>query len=83
VKLVAPVRIAEGVTLADCVVGPNVSIDAGVTIRGSTVRHAIVGERARITDTTLEHCLVGDGAVVARQELRGMVVARDEVAPAR
>jgi glucose-1-phosphate thymidylyltransferase len=83
VELVPPVRIAEGVTLADCVVGPNVTVDPGVTIRGSTVRHAIVGARARITDATVEHCLVGDDAVLTRQELRGMVVARDEVAPAR
>ena len=83
VEVVAPVRIAAGVTLADCVVGPNVTVDAGATIRGSTVRHAIVGERARIVDTTVEQCLVGDDAVLERRALRGMVVARDEAAPAR
>jgi glucose-1-phosphate thymidylyltransferase len=75
--------VADGVTLTDCVVGPNVTLDAGVTIRGSTVRHAIVGARARIAGTTVEHCLVGDDAVIERQELRSMVVARDEAAPSR
>jgi glucose-1-phosphate thymidylyltransferase len=83
ITITPPVRIAEGVTLADCVVGPNVTLEPGAAVRGSTVRHAIVGARARITDTTVEHCLVGDDAVVTGQELRGMVVAHDESAPAR
>ena len=82
-QVVPPVRIADGVVLEDCEVGPNVTLEPGATIRRSTVRSAIVGERACITDATVEHSLVGDDAVVEGGHHRGMVVAKDEAAPAR
>ncbi|MEX0893726.1 MAG: sugar phosphate nucleotidyltransferase [Gemmatimonadota bacterium] len=59
-----PVRIEEGVTLEDVEVGPNVTIAAGTTVRGSTLRDAIIGRDARIEDATLHDAMVGDRAVV-------------------
>jgi glucose-1-phosphate thymidylyltransferase len=83
VTVVPPVRIADDVVLEDCEVGPNVTLERGASIRRSTVRSAIVGERASITDATVEHSLVGDDAAVQGGHHRGMVVAKDEAAPAR
>ena len=45
--IVDPVYIEEGVTITNSTVGPNVSISAGSTIEGSTLRDSIVGAQAR------------------------------------
>jgi glucose-1-phosphate thymidylyltransferase len=74
--IVEPVYIEDGVTLdAGCTIGPNVSISAGTTVRGSTIRHAVIGEQATIANSTLEHSLVGDAAVV--EGVRGRVNVGD------
>jgi len=83
VKIIDPVRIEEGVELADCTIGPNVTIDAGAIVRSSVVEHALIGARATVTDSTVRHSLVGDETVVTNTTLERMVAARDEVAPAR
>lgn len=82
VRIVEPVRVGDGVTLEDCTIGPNVTVESGATIRNSTVRDAIVGERAVIEDATVEHSLIGADARVRGTELRHMVATHDEVAPA-
>lgn len=83
VQIIDPVRIEEGVELADCTIGPNVTVDAGAIIRSSVVEHALIGSKATVTDSTVRHSLVGDEAVVSNATLERMVAARDEVAPAR
>jgi glucose-1-phosphate thymidylyltransferase len=83
VHVIPPVRVADGVTLEDCTIGPNVTIEAEAILRGSVVRNAIVGARARVIASRVEDSLVGDDADVEGAEYRGMVIARDEVAPAR
>ncbi len=82
VTVVDPVYVAEGVTLEDCTIGPNVSIDPGAVIRRSTVRDAIVGRNARVVDAEVKHTLIGDDAVVSDWTLHNMVVAKDELAEA-
>ena len=82
VVLVDPVRVAEGVKLENCTIGPNVSIDAGAEVRNSTLRDAIVGKGARVHDATVTHTLVGDEAAVTGGSLNNMVVAKDERAAA-
>jgi glucose-1-phosphate thymidylyltransferase len=64
VRVREPVRIAEGVTLADCELGPNVTVESGCVIRGSTLRDTIVGADTTIEGSTLHDSLVGDHAVV-------------------
>jgi glucose-1-phosphate thymidylyltransferase len=59
-----PVHVAEGVTLERCEIGPNVTISAGSTIRGSTVRDSIVGADATVDGSTLHDSLIGDRAEV-------------------
>ena len=65
VTIVDPVRIAEGVELKACTIGPNVSMETGTIVRDSVLSHAIVGREARIVDSTLEHVLIGDRTEVA------------------
>jgi len=77
-----PVRVAEGVTLEDCTIGPNVSIDRGATIRRTTVRDAIIGRDAVVEDATIQHSLIGDGTDIRGMTLTNMVAAKDEIGEA-
>lgn len=77
-----PVRVEPGAVVERSTIGPNVTVEAGAVVRGSTVRQTIVGSGAQVIDSTVESTLVGDDARVERQQLRHMVAARDETAPA-
>ncbi|HEX2188530.1 MAG TPA: sugar phosphate nucleotidyltransferase [Longimicrobiaceae bacterium] len=59
-----PVHVAEGVELEDAEIGPNVTISAGSAVRGSRLRHTIVGEGATIERSDLSHSLVGSHATL-------------------
>ncbi len=63
-KVVEPCYIEDGVTIEGATVGPNVSVEAGTVIRGSTVRDAIIGAKCRIEDSTLSNAMLGDDVVV-------------------
>jgi glucose-1-phosphate thymidylyltransferase len=54
-----PVHIADGVTLEASEIGPNVTLSAGATVRGSALRDCIVGEKSVITDCELHDSLIG------------------------
>ena len=82
VTVVDPVRIGSGVELSNCTVGPNVTIDDGSVVRDSTVKDALIGERAQIISSTVEHSLVGEATTVENRELRNMVAAGEEFAAA-
>lgn len=77
-----PVYVADGVTLEGSVIGPNVSIDEGAVITGSTLRDAIVGRGARLMDCTVTSSLVADGASLQRTVLDRMIATPHEVAKA-
>ena len=64
-KVKKPVRIEEGVRLEDCEIGPNVTIETGTVVKGSTLRDCIVGRDCRIEGAKLHDSLVGDRAVVS------------------
>ena len=64
VKLIDPVYIEDGVTLATSTLGPNVSVGAGSRVEGSVLRDTIVGEGATISNSKLSTSMVGDAAVV-------------------
>jgi glucose-1-phosphate thymidylyltransferase len=59
-----PVHVAEGVTLEDAEIGPNVTLSAGATVRGSRLRDSIVGEKAVIEGCDLHDSLIGRDAQV-------------------
>ena len=64
VQIVDPVYIEDGVTLRACTVGPNVSVEAGSEIAGSTVADSILGRNVRVSGATVRQALVGDGETV-------------------
>src|SRR5687768_5964925 len=58
VKIVEPVRVAEGVRLENCEIGPNVTIESGSSIKGSKLRDAIVGEAVTIENSELHDSMI-------------------------
>ena len=66
-----PVHVAEGVTLENSVIGPNVTLGAGTVVRGSTLRDTIVGENSSIVDSHLHDSLLGSDVKV--NGVRGQV----------
>lgn len=62
--IIPPVRIADGVTLENVSIGPNVSIEAGCTIRNATIQDTIIGAHTTIEDSKLSGSLIGDHARV-------------------
>jgi glucose-1-phosphate thymidylyltransferase len=60
-----PVHVADGVTLEECEIGPNVTISAGSVVRRSRLRDTIVGEKSEIDGCDLHDSLIG-GSVKLR-----------------
>ena len=77
-----PVYVADGVTLLDATIGPNVTVEAGSTVRGSTIMNSILGRNVRVERSTVRDSLVGDDQVIADRSLSRSVLDAGEVAPA-
>src|SRR5262249_30652113 len=75
VTFVEPVHAEDGVTLENSTIGPNVSITAGTTIRGSTIRDSVIGGKSKLINCTLTNSLVGDD--VSLEGVRGEVTVGD------
>ena len=58
-EIVEPVRIEAGVVVRDSRVGPNVTLEAGCVVTGSTLRDCVVGRDAEIEDSTLHDAILG------------------------
>ena len=83
VTITDPVYVEDGVGLADCVIGPNVSIGAGSSVTGSTVANSILGENVRIQGATVEDSLVGDDQAIEGRSVQRSVLDGGERAAAR
>jgi glucose-1-phosphate thymidylyltransferase len=59
-----PVYIEDGVTIERSEIGPNVSLEAGTRVSGSTLKHTIVGREARLTGVQLESAMLGNRVVI-------------------
>lgn len=62
--IVPPVAIDPSATIERSVIGPYVSVAAGVTIRDSIIRDSIINEGARVSTTLLDNSLIGEDAEV-------------------
>jgi glucose-1-phosphate thymidylyltransferase len=62
-----PVHVADGATLEDAEIGPNVTIGGGTVVRGSRLRQTIVGR-----DTTIEGCDLHDSLIGDEVTIRGV-----------
>jgi glucose-1-phosphate thymidylyltransferase len=60
----APVCVAPGAVVENCILGPHVSVAAGAQIRNAVVRDSIINENATVEDIMLEGSVVGVNAVV-------------------
>ena len=60
-----PVHVADGVTLEECEIGPNVTLSAGSVVRRSKLRDAIVGAKSVIDRCDLHDSLIGDHVQVS------------------
>jgi len=83
VKIKDPVYIEDGVTLKDATIGPNVSVEAGSTIVGSTIANSIVGRGTRVKNATVEGSLVGDEQTIEDRNVKDSVMDAGELAAAR
>jgi glucose-1-phosphate thymidylyltransferase len=81
--IVPPVYIEDGVTVERSTVGPNVTLEGGCHVSDSVLADTIVGRDVRIAECTVRGSLIGDGQVLERRAVAGMVVAGGEEAPAR
>jgi glucose-1-phosphate thymidylyltransferase len=74
----SPIRIEQGVTLTEATVGPNVTIEAGTTVRASSLRDCIIGRDVVVQDCELHDSVIGDRAVL-RGVSGSVSVAADSV----
>jgi len=83
VKINEPVYIEEGVTLKDATIGPNVAVEAGSSIVGSTVTNSILGKGVTVKNATVGGCVIGDKQVIEGTHLKDSVMDAGEIAAAR
>src|SRR5437660_967727 len=81
-KIVDPVYVEDGVTLKDSTIGPNVSIGAGSTITGSTIRNSILGKGVRLSGATVTDSVIGDDQSVEGKTISHSVLDSGELAAA-
>ncbi len=79
VTIIEPVLIEPGCTLERCTIGPNVTLEAGTTVRDSTVANAIVGPGCTIERSTLDQVMIGEKAKVIGFTGSGSFGAHTEV----
>jgi glucose-1-phosphate thymidylyltransferase len=83
VRIQEPVRIEEGITLKDATIGPNVTIEAGSTIVGSTVSNSILGKGVQLKNATVTGSVIGDQQVIEDKQIKDSVMDAGELAAAR
>jgi glucose-1-phosphate thymidylyltransferase len=64
VRITEPVRIEEGVTLSECEIGPNVTVETGSVVRNAKLRDTVIGRSTTIEGSDLHDSMIGDDAVV-------------------
>ena len=78
-----PVRIEDGVTLERSTIGPNVTIEAGSEVRGSTVSDTLIGARSRVVNSVVTGSVIGDAQVLEGRTVAASVMDAGELAAAR
>jgi glucose-1-phosphate thymidylyltransferase len=62
--IIPPVYISPGAVIKHCVLGPNVAISEGASVKYSVIRNSIIGPDAQIENVVLEDSLIGRNATV-------------------
>ena len=82
-KIVPPVYIEDGVTIKDSTIGPNVSIEAGSSVVGSTITNSILGRNVRVARAAVHDSLIGDDQVIDGKTIKASVLDAGELAAAK
>jgi glucose-1-phosphate thymidylyltransferase len=80
VRLVEPVLIEDDCTLERCTVGPNVTLERGSVVRDAAIAHAIVGADCTIERSTLTHAMLGEKVRISDFTGSGTFGAHSEIA---
>jgi glucose-1-phosphate thymidylyltransferase len=83
VKIKDPVYIEDGVTLEDATIGPNVAIETGSRIVGSTVTNSILGRAVEVKNAKVKGSVIGDKQKIDGKEIQDSVMDAGEIAAAR
>jgi glucose-1-phosphate thymidylyltransferase len=83
VQIKEPVYIEDGVTLKDVTIGPNVSVEAGSSIVGSTIANSILGRGVQVKNATVKGSVVGDRQVIEGRQVQDSVMDAGEITAAR
>ena len=76
-------EMQPGVTLRDATIGPNVTVESGSMIEGSTVAHAILGRDVRVRHAQVQRAVIGDAQVIENRSVSDSVMDGGELAPAK
>jgi glucose-1-phosphate thymidylyltransferase len=60
----APIVVAEGAVVENCILGPYVSVAAGARLHNAVVRDSIINENATVENILIEGSVVGENALV-------------------
>jgi glucose-1-phosphate thymidylyltransferase len=71
-----PVLIEDGVTIERSTIGPNVTLEAGTRVSGSTLTNVIAGANSSITDATLDRSVLGNRVTLVG--IKGSVTLGDD-----
>src|SRR6266568_3803912 len=82
VEVKDPVYVEEGVMLRDATIGPNVAIEAGSSIEGSTIANSILGKGVRVKNGKVAGSVIGDQQVIDGKQVKDSVMDAGELAPA-
>ena len=83
VQITEPVYIEDGVTLEKSTIGPNVSIEFGSKIVGSTIANSILGKGVQVHNAKVLGSVIGDKQVIDGRDVKDAVMDAGELAPAR
>ena len=83
VKIKEPVYIEDGVTLKNSTIGPNVALEAGSTVMGSTIANSILGKGVQVKNAKVEGSVIGDKQVIEGRQVKDSVMDAGEIAAAR
>jgi len=83
VRIQEPVRIEAGVTLKNSTIGPNVTIEAGSAIEGSTIVNSILGRGVQVRNAKVRGSVIGDKQKIEDREVTDSVMDDGELAAAR
>ena len=83
VQIKDPVYIEDGVILKDSTIGPNVSLEAGSTVEGSTIANSILGKDVKVKKAKVQGSVIGDKQVIDGLDVKDSVMDAGEIAAAR